>query len=328
MNSPSQSAINGSSNMKNLHRKRLLRNRARWCAAGLAALSLGLSGCGNRDRESSFRNEEFCISFPRPPTWAVADEQTLPTIVTFRDTRGPGRVVLTIREDRDLIFAPPRRYLETFGERQKDDDPSFRLSIESETNVNGIAGIRFLATTEDEKGSGFYFIRNNAEYCILGMVPRFQQEPDEMFETVLQGLSVCELPDNPTPWEYPLKPVTDFNAALRYGRELVKTRDVNVSNYQMAIEQFRGVLRGTYRMDPQPPEYHVALRMLEVAKTFQHQAFIEYRFRAEQYLGLRNRGEAIQTADYLLDLIPDRNDPRHRVAMSLYQKAIKLPAGN
>lgn len=294
-------------------------------AAG-AALAV-LAGCARASAPATYSNGEFCISFPRPRHWVIASEETLPTVVEFRNARGPGRVVLSIREDRDLIFAPPERYLDSFGERQKDDDPSFRLGAESGTNINGIAGLHFIATTENEKGEGFYFIRNNAEYCLLGLMPRSEQDDGEMLPVALAGLSVCDMPDSPTPWEYPVEPATDFGGALRYGRDLLKTRDVNVANYQRAIEQFRSVLQATHKMSPQPEEYQAALRMLEVAKAFQSQAFRDYRFRAEQQIGLRDRAGALAAADYLLDLIPDRNDPRHRVAMSLYQKAQNIPAG-
>lgn len=304
------------------------RSTRTWSPAPSLLAVLLAAGCEG-PRDQVYTASPYGLSFVQPAGWEVAAQSDMPLTVRFESRASPGSFTVTVRPDPDLGFAPASRYLNVFAERKKDDDPSFRISGLSETNLNGVAGVLFKATSGNNTGHGFFFIRNDAEYCLVGLMPATASGDNPMFRGVLRSFSVSPpRTEGAPPRPDAIMAGGDYAGAIAYGRDLLRTRDVNVANYELAMAQFRAVLRATGGMTNKPAAYDEAFRLMTIAKSFQNEAFLEYRLRLERSIGLRKRGEALAAADYIFSLISDRDDPRYRYAMAMYSKAAALPPGD
>lgn len=105
--------------------------------------------------------------------------------------------------------------------------------------------------------------------------------------------------------------------AIEEGRNDLHDRDVSVASYQKALRSFHMVLFNTYDKKPRPPEYEAAMRWYFIAKSFQYQAFVEWRFLLDQNLGLGRKNESEEYVHRLTQMFAIKDVTHHYLSAKL-----------
>ena len=124
----------------------------------------------------------------------------------------------------------------------------------------------------------------------------------------------------------PLESPDQTHKVLNAGQQLLYARDVDIKNYDRAINKFLTVLVTLQNEDPRPPEYQQALAALMITHSFRNTKLQELRIALERTIALRERSAAMRAADDIMKLYPSRKSQPYRYALERWKKATALPA--
>jgi len=102
--------------------------------------------------------------------------------------------------------------------------------------------------------------------------------------------------------------------SLTLGRTKFEDRDVNFGNLASAVAAFREVLFYLETVNPKPPCHAEASAALEKAVGELDRRYADQRFLADRACNLGQWDVARRELGVLLEMVPDRNDDRHREA--------------
>lgn len=102
--------------------------------------------------------------------------------------------------------------------------------------------------------------------------------------------------------------------AVQLGRSKYEDRDVNYGNLAAAVTAFREAIFYLETVNPKPPCHQEAQKGLEVAVAELDRRYAEQRFQADRTCNLGRWEDAKRELGILLEMVPDRNDDRHREA--------------
>jgi len=282
------------------------------------SLVMASAGCGGFRRENrEYRHDKAGLQLSYPAGWEVAEQHGAYTAVNFSKKRNGGSLVMRLHGSKDYELLTSEFGFDLFIEKMRLSGIDWNISSQRSVVTNGLDGVEFDMLTGSRKVCGFYLIKNRYEICLSADLE------SGMLETALNNLHFRDMPVKAAVELQDLDSATNWNNVLEYGRELLQTRDIDVENYHLAQEQFRFVLRTARHHRPVPSEYTEAWHLLEIAKSVQNEAFEEARIRAARHIGMQENKEARKTADFMMDLIGDRHDPRYQEANKLYKKAVR-----
>lgn len=296
-------------------------------------LLLALGGCRHHEAAAPlFTDEDFCLKITPGSAWERKNPGDPYTLARFEVPGTESFFIVGAKRDSDLLFTIVEHNFSDYLEYARKILPSLLIDWKRRFSVEDVDGLTFEGTVADGALTGFYFNRNAAEYFLVGVTSEGDTQSAGEFRKALQSLQVCrdeDLVDKAVAGIRGQKPLTDdqIRDSMAYGRELLRNRDVNVENYELAMKEFRKVLAAYYGQQDPPLVQEEALSLLELTSAMRDEAFREHRFLLEQNLALRDRNQAVGEARYLLRLVPESDDQRHSFARKMYGEAASIRLG-
>lgn len=275
-----------------------------------------------------FADSEYKFSFKYPDDWVRSESRKDLILAYF--AKGDSFFMVGAARDTDWVFATlEQNFLNFVEEYRQVVSSAFILESYNDMKVNGIDGILFYADMGDKKAIGYYFMQNATEFYSIGVT---DDDNSFMLDEFNKSIQTINVPDDKSTIPAIIQKINrnkkmtpeQIGESIDYGRELLKNRNVNVKNYYLAMQEFRSVLASLYNLKKRPEEYDTALRLLELTKTFRHEAFATHRFRLERYIALLDRENAMREAEYILKLYPEDKDPQHVYAVRKYAQASRI----
>lgn len=297
------------------------------------ALLLALAGAGGCRKEAQgpeeYSDEAFHVSFFYPRSFA----RLTPSGHWLARWEGPGdiRIFLHAARDESFFFSSGEHDFFEFMGSFKKWYPLFYMGDSAEKDMGGRKGRWFSAAWGEDAARGFYAKDGMYEYCLVAAAPEGRAgEAERLLSEILsravfgdKGADEKKLLAKIRGGEHGSSAAGPENR-LAYGRELLKNRALSVENYDRAAREFNMVLADLYEKDPGSADYADALRMLEITRAFQEQDFHVHRFELMKALGLSDRDRSFFEIHYILKLVPNRDDPRHRFADRMFAAARKI----
>lgn len=102
--------------------------------------------------------------------------------------------------------------------------------------------------------------------------------------------------------------------AFLQGRKWLDEREIRYGNLSAAVKSFREAEWYLETVSPKPDFYPEIVSGLSEAEELLDERYADYNFRAERAIRLREWENAARELRILLDILPDRSDPRHQDA--------------
>ncbi len=141
------------------------------------------------------------------------------------------------------------------------------------------------------------------------MEPSDFQSVQERLDRIVRN----HMPEPPDRWTREER-LTRAREAFLLGKKHYDERRVRPGNLYQAIQAFRLVEWYLGTVEPKPDIYRQAVEARQIAEQELDQAYDDHLFRVDQAIRLRNWSTAVYHLGIILELIPDRGDPRHREA--------------
>lgn len=282
------------------------------------------SGCPEKKENVSFKLDRYPFLITYPATWRQIPTDNLFQIAQLSIPGKDGVFLVTANQDPDFLFYDKELFfkglfLTTFRRAY----PFFKLTDSRSVSIGKLDGLAFAMDSDSYHASGVLFLDGDVAISLMGITSEadrgiLDKEFCGVFQSVRKTGGAC--PPDLSSIAGEKMTGERIRQTADYGRELLANRLVNVNNYNKAMEAFRQVLRATVKDPKYSEEHQNTLNLLLLAKTFRNQAFAEHRYYLEKHLGLRQKAMALEQADYLLSLVPDKASRRHRYVVAKYSQ--------
>ena len=297
----------------------------------IATMCLTVAGCiGSNKPPSDYLDDEFGTRIRIQPGWVQMESRS---VLAKRQFAAPAPdSIMYYDADRDpyRYFLDINATFENFQSFVRLVHSDFVVLDSESTNLFDMTATRFTGFTADNAILGLILKNDSDSYFFVFSFPRTLTNGSALFDDFQKGISISPSPNAAKTGEAfvrrlpTLATSNDIANAIRYGNELLMGRDSNVHYYNGAMQQFAAALAATFRQNPRPVQYETALAQLRLCFFFRQETFYRQRRRLEQALGLGNKSDALDAADCIMQLFPDRNVWQFKFASQKWDEANRI----